>query len=196
MNARVYLAVHRESGTCYVGHTIQTFAARKRQHLYHARKECSYHFHRALRLYGEAAFDWLVCNEFETAEESKTYERLLISCHKASDLPLYNITRGGDSGRAGLKYTEEQKMRMSIARRGIGNPMYGKTFAHTEASKEKMRGRKVTEETRACMRIAQSKQLELLRSLSVGENNPMYGRKHSEETKAKMRAAKQRRREQ
>lgn len=72
----------------------------------------------------------------------------------------YNLTPGGEGIQNGYKFSDETKHKMSEARKGENNPMYGKH--HSEETLIKMRG----------------------------ENNSMYGKHHSDETKHKMSEAK------
>ena len=68
----------------------------------------------------------------------------------------YNLTPGGDGMSKGYKLSDETKHKMSEAKKGENNPMYGKH--HSEETLIKIRG----------------------------ENNPMYGKHHSDETKQKI----------
>ena len=68
----------------------------------------------------------------------------------------YNLTQGGDGMSKGYKLSDETKHKMSEAKKGENNPMYGKH--HSEETLIKMRG----------------------------ENNSMYGKHHSDETKQKI----------
>ena len=75
---------------------------------------------------------------------------------------------GSKNPRYGIKITEEERLKISLAVKGENNGMYGKH--HTEESKRKM-------------------------SLSLkgkfgGIKNPFYGKKHSEETKRKISEAR------
>jgi len=66
-----------------------------------------------------------VLAEWNTAEEAKQHEILLISCFKDMGYQLANLTNGGD-GCNGYKHTEEHKQKLSKRVSGKGNPMYGK----------------------------------------------------------------------
>jgi hypothetical protein len=62
---------------------------------------------------------------WDTAEEAKNHEVLLISCFKDMGYKLANLTDGGD-GCTGYKHTEEHKQNLSKRVSGKGNPMYGR----------------------------------------------------------------------
>jgi hypothetical protein len=66
-----------------------------------------------------------VLAEWDTAEEAKQHEILLISCFKDMGYKLANLTVGGD-GCNGYKHTEEHKQKLAERVSGKGNPMYGK----------------------------------------------------------------------
>jgi hypothetical protein len=76
-------------------------------------------------------------------------------------------------GMTGRKHTEETKRKMSEAKSGENNYMYGRT------KKDHPRfGESLSEETKAKISEAMS-----------GENHPMYGKTHSKETREKMSKA-------
>lgn len=82
---------------------------------------------------------------------------------------------GEDAGRpSGWKMSDEQKHAISRSRTGRKHSIETRA-----AIGSKHRGKIVTEETRAKMKIAKS-----------GENHPFFGKNHSEETKMKMRKPK------
>lgn len=80
----------------------------------------------------------------------------------------YNLTPGGDGMPKGYKLSDETKHKMSKAKKGENNPMYGKHLS---------------EETRKKMRGENNPMYGKNRS---GENNPFYGKHHTEETKQKI----------
>ena len=66
-----------------------------------------------------------VLAEWNTAEEAKQHEILLISCFKDLGHKLTNLTNGGD-GCNGYKHTEEHKRKLAKRVSGKENPMYGR----------------------------------------------------------------------
>ena len=66
-------------------------------------------------------------------------------------------------GNKGKKMSDEFRQKQRERMTGSKNPMFGKTYSHTDEYKEMMKG----------------------------EGNPFFGRKHSEETKMKMKSLKQ-----
>lgn len=140
--ALVYVVVRRDTGDSYVGRTTQTFEARRRRHLYDAKKGCQYHFHRALRLYGMDAFDWFIESDELTFDEAKRQERFLVAAFVFGGINLYNMTRGGE-GFKGRRHSEATKELLRRKLSGVNNPMYGKPCVHTIETR-----RKISEMTR------------------------------------------------
>ena len=60
----IYKATNKINGKSYVGQTIFTLAERIDGHIKSAtKKDSPYHFHKAIRKYGEENFDWeTICN--------------------------------------------------------------------------------------------------------------------------------------
>lgn len=124
-----------------------------------------------------------VISENLSKVQANNLERFLISKIGRFDLgrgPLANMTDGGD-GLYNPSEITKKKMRENHADvRGHLNPMFGKTFNHTDEAKEKIRiagtGRKHKPETIAKM---------------TGIRNPMFGKtfNHTDETKEKIRIA-------
>lgn len=69
--------------------------------------------------------DVQILAEWNTAEEAKQHEIVLIDCFKSLGYQLANLTNGGD-GCNGYKHTEEHKQKMSLRFSGEKNPMYGR----------------------------------------------------------------------
>ena len=63
--------------------------------------------------------------EWNTAEEAKQHEIILISCFRDMGYKLANLTDGGD-GCSGYRHTEEHKKKLADRVSGKGNPMFGK----------------------------------------------------------------------
>lgn len=99
------------------------------------------------------------------------------------------------NGNLGKKLSDEHKQKLSVAFSGSNHPLYGKHHSKetrekiskshqnkivSSETREKLRiagtGRKITEETRIKLRLAQG-----------GENHPMYGKKHKPEVVEQMK---------
>lgn len=66
-----------------------------------------------------------VLAEWDSAEEAKQHEIVLISCFRDMGYKLANLTNGGD-GCNGYKHTENHKKKLAKRVSGKGNPMYGR----------------------------------------------------------------------
>jgi group I intron endonuclease len=108
--------------------------------------------------------------------------------------PLTNLSDGGE-GQSGFKMSDETKLKMSEARKGEKNYMFGKKHSEStklKISKAKMGSKthnrgKTMEEYMGVERAKEVKQiLSDLGKKRTGENHNMFGRKHTEESKLKM----------
>ncbi len=131
INAVVYQATNSLNGHRYIGLTIQGLAAREREHRKLARRPTGgYHFHSAMRKYGEDNFVFSLMGEFGDDEElAKLYEREAIEAYK----PEYNLSRGGEGG----SMPAITRQRISASNKGRVGPMLGRKF--TEEHKAKIR---------------------------------------------------------
>ena len=103
------------------------------------------------------AWEHNILGKFENEQEALNVEEMFIWLFDSTN-EGYNISSYGNNY---YKHSEESKKKMSEAKTGEKNPMYGK---HP------------SEETKN--RISES---------MSGEKNPMYGKHHSEESKKKIR---------
>lgn len=120
----IYKATNLVNGKIYIGQTVRQFEVRKNRHINDAFKcNSTTAFHRALRKYGNANFNWEVIDISETEEELNQKEVYWISFYNSYALVEnsngYNMTIGGD-GVSGYKQTDEhmQKCRDSFKRNG------------------------------------------------------------------------------
>lgn len=95
----IYLATNTANGKVYVGKT-NNFAKRKREHLNNKSRHL---FARALRKYGEHAFEWRILESgIETLDEANDREKHWISRYNSyfrnRGSNGYNMTPGGDGG--------------------------------------------------------------------------------------------------
>ena len=136
----IYKATNKINGKSYVGQTIFTLAERIDGHIKSAtKKDSPYHFHKAIRKYGEENFDWeTICN-CNGHSELNDKEIFYIKEYDTYDSG-YNMT-GGGGGTSGYAHTENTRLKMSKTREGRfngeENSFYGKK--HSEESLEKMR---------------------------------------------------------
>lgn len=177
----LYRVVHKESGKDYVGISVDP-QKRWKQHLWVSQKGGNKikKFHCALRKYGASAFEWTIVAWCRTMEVALSLERVARHLGMGS----YNLTMGGE---------------------GLCNP--------SEEVREKMRqrllGRKLSEETKTRMSTSHRgkvKSLEHLAAISqaLRGNSHNLGKKYnvspsrglwckgkplSEEHRAKLKAA-------
>ena len=105
----IYMHTSERSGKSYVGLTSKSIETRWQHHCHLARTGSEYHFHRAIRLYGENNWihEVIACN-IDTIEEAQQLEKFFIKQHNTFENG-YNMTYGGETsankGKA-LKRTE------------------------------------------------------------------------------------------
>lgn len=161
-NYTVYMHEHRESGKKYIGIT-----GMKPEHRWNNGKGYSSgYFHNAIDKYGWDAFRHEILYTRLTKEEACELERELIAKYKSDNPEFgYNRSAGGDIGSSGCHWSlgddtkrkmrkpksEEHRKHISEARKGAGNPMFGKRLSaeHRKKIGEAERGRKLTEEHKA-----------------------------------------------
>lgn len=109
----IYLATNAVNGKRYIGATVKSLVRRKGEHIIAAKRGAGYMFHKAIRKYGEDAFQWTILKRCSSRDELMKEEIRLIA-----DLrPEYNITVGG-RGIVGVPRTEEWKKKISKAQKG------------------------------------------------------------------------------
>lgn len=109
----IYEVVNKENGKVYIGLTTSTLEKRKSSHLRSAKAGSNLHFHKAIRKYGEDAFEWntiLICDSLDSLYQK---EILMISLEEPEK--LYNKSLGGEHSAYGMKHTEETKTLCSDA---------------------------------------------------------------------------------
>lgn len=113
---KIYLAVHKESGKVYVGLTSRTAKERWYKHRRLAFVENKdTHFYRALRKYGESAFELHTVSEATSPGDVQNLERVWITLLRANVSEFgYNTAAGGDHPR----HTEETKKKIGDVQRG------------------------------------------------------------------------------
>ena len=105
----IYRHTSVRSGKSYIGLTSKSMEVRWQHHCHLARTGSTYHFHRAINLYGEENWthEVIACN-IDTLEEAKQLEKFFIKQYDTFENG-YNMTYGGEAsankGKA-LKRTE------------------------------------------------------------------------------------------
>jgi group I intron endonuclease len=113
----IYKATNTVNGKVYVGLTSMGLKKRKTKHLYEAKKKAyNSAFHAAIRKNGVSKFLWEVIDKSDSMDDLYKKESYWISFFN-SYKDGYNLTKGGE-GNLGYKYTDEDKMKVSLANRG------------------------------------------------------------------------------
>lgn len=130
----LYCIENSESNTKYIGMTNKNISQRFYQHLYHADNGTKTKLYDAMRSYGTKCFSIHELDTYSTREECAKAEINTIAECKELEIPLYNMTNGGDGGFAVPEHKiEEWKAKLSKAREG-GKPFLGKQ--HTDENKK------------------------------------------------------------
>lgn len=204
----VYIHTNKINNKIYVGQTGKTVIDRWRNGgagYLQRRHDGTYYqplFARAINKYGWDNFEHIIFAEHLTKSEACHVEKLLIAMYQSNN-PMhgYNLSSGGESGAAGCTMSDEQRKKISDARKqcwkneqyrlnqseahkwqtGENHPFYGKH--HTEGSREKM-------SKKAKERFADPANHPFYgKHIFVGEDNPFYGKTHSVNSKQKIREA-------
>jgi len=167
----IYKITNQINGKIYIGKTESSIEKRLKGHHESAKRGSKYYFHSAIRKHGIENF---IIEEIDSAEDSTRLlqlEQFYIKRENSIDPQVgYNMTLGG-LGTAGYKHTEETKKKLSEAKIGEKNHMFGKTGeAHHNYGKE------LSDETKMKLSAALS-----------GENNKLYGIPRSEKDKQAIR---------
>jgi group I intron endonuclease len=137
------------------------------------------YIYNAIISHGYSAFSLTILKHIDISHLDKKQARKLILSREQYYIdslnPEYNILKIAGSS-LGFNHSEETLAKMSEAKSGENNPMFGRTG---ENNPRGMQGKTHSEESLLKMSKAQS-----------GENNPMSGKIHKEETIARMSVAK------
>lgn len=212
----IYSITHRVSGKRYIGQTGCGLKRRRELHRHYAKRSSQDAIHRAIRKYGEEAFDWRVEANCGSKERMNSMERFFIALFETQGRRGYNMTSGGvgtpdhavsvaarrrmsmvNIGRACWskgKKLPSVSLRMMGNKNGIGNkgrvgkPSWSKGLKMTDEFREKCRQRALGKTASVATRQKMSA-ARLGRKLSEEAKSKMRGRKISEETRLKMRVA-------
>lgn len=122
----IYAYENRLDGKVYIGQTNDLYK-RDKSHQYN---QHNLHIDNALRLHGRENFDYWVINETQNIDQANQEEIfwILTARYLLGKDMVYNKSDGGEASMRGRKHSEETKKNMSAARKGAGNPNYGKKF--------------------------------------------------------------------
>lgn len=131
LTAVVYLARNIVNGKKYIGFTSRPLKRRISEHSYQAKKNIDNGaFHRAIRKYGPASFEFMVVKVCSSIEAAIQEEIRLISELR----PEYNSTQGGD-GQRGRTMSAESRKKISDFHKGKS---WHKGRPHSEDTKRKL----------------------------------------------------------
>lgn len=134
----IYVYRNKINNKCYVGQTVLP-ERRYKEHINAAKSGSTTHFHRALHKYGIENFDYFIIWDqympVQYAKENLNYwEEYYIKFFDSYNNG-YNMTEGGFSGcrgeyngMYGKHHKEETRKEWSKKRKGVPNPMKGKTY--------------------------------------------------------------------
>lgn len=179
---KVYKHTNQHNGKVYIGITSTSVDRRSGHHGNGYKNNVL--FYRAIQKYGWDSFSHEVLLSGVSIKEAAAAEIKFISLYNSTNPECgYNISSGGEYGKAGVPYSDEERKHRSDSMTGVKNPCYGKFgsehpaygYTHTEESKRKfvpkIRGKVRSEETK--QKISSYR-----RSVGSwsGSNNPMSGK--------------------
>lgn len=99
MHGIIYKVSNTVNGKVYIGQTIKTLEARKKQHVKESEKDNpkKLYFHNALHKYGIAAFNWELIDRAENASQLNDKEQDWITYYGSYGKYGYNLTPGGNA---------------------------------------------------------------------------------------------------
>jgi group I intron endonuclease len=148
----IYKATNIIDGKIYIGKTVQSLKRRKQSHLAHAKRGCTYYFHRAIRKHGAENFHWKVIHKSCPGFNLGALETFYIKKYREIS-NLYNLTDGGE-GVPGKKCSPETRAKISKANKGQVPWIKGKKMTEEHKRKLSLSKRNPSEETRTKMRAA------------------------------------------
>ena len=200
MPCGVYLIECIPTGKKYIGSSLDIHT-RWKAHFQALRSARHYnpHLQRAFKVYGEPAFRCHILAEV-AADVLKQRETNAIAEHNTTHPAVgYNLSKDASRPRLGIKWTDEQRLRMSIARKGRipteearrNAAMALRGHKVSEDTREKIgaahRGKAISEAHRKALSVAHTGRKRPPRSLewSAKLSAALMGRKLSEEHRAK-----------
>lgn len=134
----IYKITNRVNGKTYIGQTRYSLAHRWAQHC-RTDSNCSA-LSAAINKYGRDAFTKVVIAEYKPGDDLNAAEMYFIEFHNCIAPNGYNITAGGEAA----THSEESKLKLSEAKLGDKNPMWGKKQSEETKAKRSaaLKGRK------------------------------------------------------
>lgn len=111
---RIYLMKNFSNGLNYIGQTVQSSQERFSQHIRESkakdRKEYNYPISRAIREYGEEAFDFAILADNVPAEDLDLVEEHYIDMYDSTNPEYgYNVSKGHNDTSNFKKYRKKEK---------------------------------------------------------------------------------------
>lgn len=187
----IYTILNKVNYKFYVGQT-QRPENRWSAHKCEANSERAYlPIHKAIRKYGSTSFQFCIIEVVSSQEEANMSEEFWIQALNSRSDEGYNLAIGG-SGNSGWHHTEDSKMKISSAQKGVARR------PRTEEEKSKtslsMMGHKVSSEVKEKISLTQKGKPRWTEEQKQQMSISRRGRKVSEETKRKMSEAKRKKR--
>lgn len=178
----IYKIINTKNNKFYVGSAVD-FTARKRRHWWalRSKRHANKHLQAAWDKYGEDAFVFVIVEELDLGVDILAVETVWLKEHVGNDY-CYNL------GTEAVAFTRGWS--------GDRNPMWGKTFTHTDEAKVRIsnasKARVQTEEEKAKRRatmkghhVAPSTRAKISAAL-IGEKNFNYGKPRDQSFKDKV----------
>lgn len=152
MPATLYMVTNKVNGKAYIGQTWRPVPRRWSQHKSCARGQRPTRFHRAIRQYGEDAFEIKTLVVGPAGDWMNELEIRAIAAYDTFNKG-YNDTKGGDGGlgskgRLGKTHSPEARAKISAARKGKATRLGHKNSAeHNEKVRRANLGKKLSAET-------------------------------------------------
>jgi len=184
MRYELYQVTNKINGKMYIGQTCQGHKRRWYVHCWKAARGGEQRFHKAIVQYGKENFELKLLMIGPSLEWINEMEKRAIALYDTFNNG-YNDTKGGDGtvgikSRLGKKHTVETRAKLSASCMGRPSPMKGRKLS--EETKQKLRlanfGKKISKDV-----------IEKIAQKNRGRPAWNRGLKHSEDTKAKMSLA-------
>jgi len=176
---QAYLITNKINNKGYVGITTRSLSKRWYEHRFVA-NSCGQLLGKAIKKYGEQAFEIMPIASAKTLENLKEVEKDLIIQFQTKVPFGYNLTDGGD-GVFGFKQSEEQRLKSANLRLGT---------KHTKETKAKMREAHSGEKNHFYGKTHSGDSKAKISATKQGCAGPWLGKNHSEETKEKIRQSR------